>query len=201
MKSTLALALFAASASLCAAGVARERVLGSCDGCENVFVEQPAQPAAQARIAAAAEPGEAMVIEGTVRRADGTAAPGIVVYAYHTNAAGIYPRASTRHGALRGWARSDADGHYRFDTIRPGAYPGRDVPQHVHMQVIEPDRGTYYIDDLVFSDDPLLTAAQRQRMNEGRGGSAISDPRKDAHGVWHVRRDITLGQNIAGYPR
>jgi len=188
-------------ATLAFSASAQESVLGPCDGCENVFVDMPAQLAAHARIAPSSEPGEPLIIQGTVRRADGTVAAGIVVYAYHTNAAGIYPHAATRHGALRGWARTDAAGLYRFDTIRPGAYPGRDIPQHIHMQVFEPTRGTYYIDDLVFSDDPLLTAAQRQRMQEGRGGAGASDPHKDAQGVWHVRRDITLGKHIANYPR
>ena len=54
--------------------------------------------------------------------ADGAPAAGIIVYAYQTDATGIYPRGSTRHGRLRGWVRTDEAGRYRFDTIRPGAY-------------------------------------------------------------------------------
>jgi protocatechuate 3,4-dioxygenase beta subunit len=179
------------------ATAAREPVLGGpCEGCEHVFEGQPATLDAQARIAAADEPGAALVIEGVVTKADGTPAPGIVVYAYHTDAAGIYPSGSTAHGRLRGWVRSDAQGRYRFDTIRPGAYPGRTIPQHVHMHVIEPGRGTYYIDDVVFDDDPLLTAAQRRQMLRGRGGNGLAHPARDAQGAWQVRRDIRLGANI-----
>jgi len=179
--------------------LAREPVIGGpCEGCENVFAEMPAQVVSAARIAPPDEPGVPMMITGTVRAKDGTPAAGIIVYAYHTDAAGVYPAALTRHGRLRGWARTDQHGEYRFSTTRPGAYPEGGVPEHVHMHVIEPGRATYYIDDLVFGDDPLLTARHRQVMR-GRGGDGLSDPRRDDNGVWQVRRDIVLGLNIPGY--
>jgi hypothetical protein len=61
------------------------------------------------------------------------------------------------------------------------------------MHVIHRGAGTYYIDDLRFLDDPLLTAANR-RTGE-RAGKGLSMPvRRD--GVWHARRDIVLGLNI-----
>lgn len=181
---------------------AREPVIGGpCDGCELVFVGMPAQPGSSARIAPAGQQGEPLVLDGTVRKADGVSARGIIVYSYQTDAGGVYPQSATRHGKLRGWARTDAKGHYRFDTIRPGAYPTHDNPQHIHMHVIEPGKGTYYIDDVVFHDDPLLSAEQRQRMRRGRGGYGDSRPQRDARGVWHVRRDIVLGKDIPGYGR
>lgn len=183
------------------AALAREPVIGGpCDGCEHVFVGQPEAPGSQSRIAPATAPGEAMVIEGTVRHGNGTLAEGIVVYAYHTNADGIYPKAKTPHGAFRGWARTGADGTFRFDTIRPGAYPGSAIPQHVHMHVIEPGTGTYYIDDIVFADDPLLTSAQRTHAGSGRGGPGLCHPHRNEEGVWRIRRDIVLGENIPNHP-
>ncbi len=179
---------------------ANEPVVGGpCEGCEYVFEGMPADLHHDARIAPASEPGEALVIEGVVTNADGAHATGIMVYAYQTNAMGIYPTGANRHGSLRGWARTDAEGRYRFDTIRPGSYPNSTIPQHVHMHVIEPGKGTYYIDDVVFDDDPLLTSQQRRQMLRGRGGSGLAQPAKDASGVWQVRRDIRLGANIPGY--
>lgn len=196
---------FIACALACSAiGVAHgaEPILGGpCDGCENVFVGLPKQLATHARIAPVGEPGAPLAIEGVVRDAQGKPAAGVIVYAYHTDATGIYPRAATRHGRLRGWARTGADGAYRFDTIRPGAYPGRDIPQHVHMHVIEAGRGSYYIDDVLFDDDPLLTESHRRRMDTGRGGSGIAHPTRDADGTWRAHRDIVLGAGIAGYAR
>jgi len=180
---------------------AQEPVLGGpCEGCELVFAGLPATLDAIARIAPPEEPGERLVIEGTVRDRAGHAVPGIIVYAYQTDATGVYPRGETRHGRLRGWARSDAQGRYRFETIRPAAYPTRTVPQHVHMHVIEPGRGTYYIDDIVFSDDPLLDDEARKSMRQGRGGHGEVQPTRDGNGIWQVRRDIELGKGVPGYP-
>lgn len=172
----------------------REAIIGGpCEGCEWVFEGQPAKLSSQARIAPPGEPGVPLVIEGVVTTARGTIAPGIVVYAYHTDSGGIYPPGPNRHGRLRGWAVSDAQGRYRFDTIRPGAYPGRNIPEHVHMHVIEPGRATYYIDELRFTDDPLITAANRR--TDARGGNGLVTPQKRGDG-WYARRDIVLRLNL-----
>jgi protocatechuate 3,4-dioxygenase beta subunit len=181
--------------------VGRERVVGGpCEGCENVFVGMPEKLGPRSRIAPSDEPGEPMTIEGIVRDLDGEPVADIIVYAYHTDSVGRYPPGATPHGRLRGWARTNEGGEYRFDTIRPGPYPGRNSPQHVHMHVIEPGRVTYYIDDVMFEDDPLLTTANRRRYVRDRGGSGVSRPKRDGDGVWRVRRDIVLGNNIPDYP-
>lgn len=203
-----ALGLAAAWGALMIAGpsAAEEPVIGGpCEGCDEVFRDRPATPASAARIAPEDEPGEPLRIEGTVRDAQGRAAAGVIVYAYHTDAQGIYPRATaaaggaaSRHGRLRGWARTDAEGRYRFDTIRPAGYPNSDLPQHVHMHVIEVGRCTYVIGDLLFDDDPDLTADARRRTSR-RGGPGIATPRRDASGVWLVTRDIVLGEDVPGY--
>ena len=186
----------------------RETVVGlPCEGCEAVFEGLPREVPAAVRLAGADEPGESLRIEGIVFDAEGRPASGIVVYAYHTDAQGHYPppahsfgRESARHGRLRGWAASDETGHYRFDTIRPAGYPGTTIPQHVHMHVIEPGRCTYYIDDILFADDPRLTTRAREDLVQGRGGPGVATPQRDEAGLWHVERDIHLGANIPGYP-
>jgi protocatechuate 3,4-dioxygenase beta subunit len=186
----------------------REPVVGlPCEGCEAVFEGIPDSLEWQARIAPEGEPGVPFRIVGTVRTAAGAAAGNVIVYAYHTDAGGIYPRGSEldndvthRHGRLRAWVRTGEDGRYRFDTIRPSGYPNSDIPAHVHMHVIEPGRCTYYIDDILFEDDPRLDPATRKRMYRGRGGGGIAQPTRDESGRWLVRRDIVLGENIPGYP-
>jgi protocatechuate 3,4-dioxygenase beta subunit len=53
--------------------------------------ERPATLTSRARIAPAGEPGIPMVIHGRVFKSDGrTPAPGIIVFAYHTDRTGIY---------------------------------------------------------------------------------------------------------------
>ena len=69
------------------------------------------------------------------------------------------------------------------------------------MHVIEPGCCTYYIDSIQFDDDPRLTPEERARADEGRGGSGILTPVRDADGAWAVRRDIRLGAGVPGYPR
>jgi len=187
----------------------REPVIGlPCEGCEAVFEGLPAALSSSARIAPPNEPGQAMRIVGTVFDSTGQAASGVIVYAYHTSARGIYPtdggirgQAAARHGRLRGWAKTDEKGRYRFDTIRPAGYPDTDLPAHVHMHVIEVGRSTYYIDDILFEDDERLTPEKRSQLITGRGGNGLVVPRQVARGTWVVKRDIQLGAQIPGYPK
>ncbi|MEM9301702.1 MAG: hypothetical protein AAGE01_06305 [Pseudomonadota bacterium] len=177
--------------------LAREPIVGGrCQGCEQAFAGMPEALSERARIGAADENGEPMTVTGAVRDAAGQPAPGIIVYAYQTDSGGIYPKAATARGGLRAWVRTDMAGRYRFDTIRPGAYPGRQVPQHIHMHVIEPGLATYYLASIEFEDDPLLMDHHRRRHTSGRGGSGLAMPRRDDDGRWHVERDITLRLNL-----
>jgi Dioxygenase len=184
----------------------RERVVGTpCEGCDAVFIGMPASVGVEGRLAPAGEPGVPMLLQGTVSNAAGQPAAGIIVYAYQTDAKGVYPSApslpgsASRHGRLRAWARTDAQGSYRFATIRPAGYPNTDIPEHIHLHVIEPGRCTYYIDDVLFEDDPRLTPRQRAAHEHGRGGSGIVRPTRDASGTWQARRDIRLGAGIGDY--
>lgn len=169
-----------------------------CEGCEAIRERRFDDLTWSAVIPQASEPGDRMVITGVVVRPDGrTPAPGVVVYAYHTNAAGVYPTRgdetgwARRHGYLRAWIKTGARGEYRFETIRPGPYPGRTDPAHVHMTIKEPERREYWIDEIVFTDDPRVDDRYR-RGQQDRGGSGIVTPTRDGNGVWRVVRDIVL---------
>jgi len=190
---------------------AAEKIVGlPCEGCEAVFEGLPAAAPARSRIAGPRETGSPLLVEGIVRGLDDMPRAGIVVYAYQTNDGGIYPPenrfsgAARRHGTLRGWSTTDASGRYVFETIRPGGYPGSDLPAHIHMHVLELGRCTYYIDDIVFTDDPRLTPEKRRQQDGdkggmgGRGGSGITTPVR-IDGQWRVSRDIVLGRAIPGY--
>lgn len=203
-RAWLGLVLVVAAATGSGAQALEPVIGGPCEGCEAVFQGMPATLTPTARIAPAGESGAPLVLGGRVIGRDGTPQPGVVVYAYHTNAKGLYPRpsrstgaAGDRHGALRGWAVSGPDGRYMFETIRPGAYPARDNPEHIHLHVIERGCATYYLDDVMFTDDPLLTSEARARLSTGRGGSGIVTPTRH-DGRWRVVRDIYLGRAIPG---
>ena len=188
-----------------AAAIGDEPVLVPCEGCEAAFDGLPADAGATSRIAPKGEPGEPLTLSGVVRDASGMPRSGIVIYAYHTDAGGRYPDdprlsgAAARHGRLRAWAITDAAGNYSFRTIRPGSYPGESMPQHIHMHVIEPGRGTYYLGDTLFDDDPLLTPRHRAEQTRAHGGNGIVRVQGDAVAGWSAHRDIVLGANVPGY--
>jgi protocatechuate 3,4-dioxygenase beta subunit len=161
--------------------------------------DAPADLSWSTAIAPPDEPGERLVISGTVYAADGAKpAGGVLVYAYHTDITGRYTKNGTetgngrRHGRLRGWARTGADGRYEFRTIKPAPYPGGTDPAHVHMTVTGPGYPEYWIDSIWFEGDPLITPELRARL-DGRGGfESILSPVRGADGVLRVVRNIRL---------
>ena len=76
----------------------------------------------------------------------------------------------------------------------------KELIAHVHMHVLEPGRCTYYIGDIVFTDDAQLTEAQAERHRRARGGSGVTTPRLEADGGWLVQRDVLLGVGVPDYP-
>jgi len=186
-----------------------ESIVGGCGSCANVtsdqpgtspamLVDQPATPPTHARIGPINEPGEPLRIKGKVLDASGAPRAGVVVYAFQSNREGVHVLTADKRLTLRGWALSDAQGDYSFDTIRPSNVV-KDDPAHIHFSVREVGRCAYFIDDIVFADDPLLTESQRQKAKDARGGSGIVSLRKDLNGVWQATRDIKLGLNVPGY--
>lgn len=181
-----------------------KRVGGGCEDCDLMFKGMPNEIQSETRLVPATEPGEPMIISGTMYKSDGkTPAPGVILYVYHTDAKGIYAAGpgegnDSRHGHLRGWVKSDAKGKYKFTSIRPASYPQGRNPQHIHPIVKEPGYSLYWIDEYLFEDDPFLTKEERARQ-EKRGGNGIISLKKDSRGTWIGTRDIILGLNVPGY--
>lgn len=140
------------------------------------------------RIAPPTEPGERLVLTGTMYRADGrTPAANMVLLAYHTNVKGIYPRrlTSAGRGSLQGRLRTDAQGRYRIETIRPGGYPDSEAPAHIHL-VVQPDgEKEFYVDEVIFDDDP-----RTDRFRGQKGFAVVKVVKKG--GVWTGSHDIVL---------
>lgn len=164
--------------------------LPACEWCGTA--EAPGQLDSRVTLASPDEPGTRIRIHGVVFQPDGrTPARDVVLYLYHTNAEGIYPKRGDetgngrRHGYLRGWLRTDDAGRYEIRTIRPGNYPGRDAAQHIHVTVQEPD-GTpeYWLPSFKFTDDPYL--------DSDPDAPNVVELRRGQDGVWLARRDIVL---------
>lgn len=178
---------------------------GGCDGCELMFEGMPHNIAVSDTSIAWAKASKKFIIKGSVyKRDDKTPASGIIIYYWHTDSTGRYSSGAEmtnkakRHGSIRGWVKTDKEGKYFIYTSPPIAYPNSDIPAHVHFAVKEPYLNEYFIDELVFDDDPLLTADKRKKP-ENRGGSGIVKTTW-SNSVLSAEHHIVLGLNIPDYP-
>jgi protocatechuate 3,4-dioxygenase, beta subunit len=95
---------------------------------------------------AAQAAGQVAHIDGRVLDKRGNVVKGAMVEIWQCDAKGIYNHPGdsgvrSRDVAFQGYGRAqvDADGRYRFRTIRPVAYPGR--TPHIHYKVHAPGAG------------------------------------------------------------
>lgn len=177
---------------------------GPCEGCEAIFEygQQPLQ--ATDTLPGFSGPGTRLRLTGTMYQPDGkTPASGVILYVYHTDSRGLYSARpdqtgwGRRHGYNRGWVKTGADGRYTFCTIRPGIYPDRTSPSHIHPTILEPSGRYYYIEDFYFQGDSLLT---EQELNPAtpRGGNGVVQL-QEQQSILTGHRDIVLGKNVPGY--
>ncbi|HNA91949.1 MAG TPA: hypothetical protein PKZ71_06830 [Chitinophagaceae bacterium] len=187
------------------------KVGGDCEEgyCELMYVGIPKEINNVDTSAGWYEAGRKLLVTGTVYQMDGkTPAPHVIVYYHHTDNNGHYsprdgsPNNSTRHGHIRGWVKTDADGRYSIYSIRPGPYPGVEDPEHIHLIIKEPDiANEYWIDDLVFDDDPRLLPYRKTHppKNPRCGSGTLRVLLSDSMQV--AEHNIILGLNIPNYPK
>lgn len=180
----------------------------ACSCCE--FYEAPLDLTSEANISPVGEPGEPMVITGTVYQSDGkTPAADTIMYFYHTDFTGRYskrgnePRNSLAwwHGFHRGWLKTDSEGRYQLRTIKPAPYPDRSEPAHIHTNLKSPNqKGCRNIADFVFQDDSLLKPSFWENTDRWWRSLGISESSnyggvkltKNRDGIWIGQRDIKL---------
>jgi protocatechuate 3,4-dioxygenase beta subunit len=112
--------------------------------------------------------GERIIVAGRVLDEDGRPVPRTLVELWQANAAGRYLHDGDQHDAPldpnfpgKGHVVTDAEGNYRFLTIKPGAYPWRNSynawrPQHLHFSIFGPAIVTRLVTQMYFPGDPLL---------------------------------------------
>jgi protocatechuate 3,4-dioxygenase beta subunit len=112
--------------------------------------------------------GERILVSGRVLDENGRPMPHTLVEVWQANAAGRYPHKADRHNAPvdpnfsgAGRALTDAEGRYRFVTIRPGEYPWRNHynawrPAHIHFSLFGQAFLTRLVTQMYFPGDPLL---------------------------------------------
>ena len=112
--------------------------------------------------------GERISVSGRIVDEDGRPLPGQLIEIWQANAAGRYAHPVDQHAAPLdpnfsgvGRCMSDAEGRYRFVTIKPGAYPWQNHanawrPAHVHFSLFGPAFATRLVTQMYFPGDPLL---------------------------------------------
>ena len=138
------------------------------------------------------EKGDRLKIKGTVFESDGkTPAPNVLIYAYHTDTGGLYGQnGEPNHGRFRGWLLTDKQGRYEFTSVKPGVYPNRRNPAHIHMTLTTTERREFWIDSILFEGDPLISSDMR-RIKRG-GFNPILKLRKDSENFLSATRNIRL---------
>ncbi len=186
---------------------ASARIGGGCEDCDVMYIGMPEIPSWTDTSSGWQEPGQKLLLTGTIFEPDGkTPASGIILYYWQTDVNGYYsPKPGMdartgRHGHIRGWVKTGADGRYAIYTIRPAPYPNDVSPAHIHLLIKEPAlEHEYYTDDVVFDDDKLLIPYLKKYPANNRGGSGIVRVLlRDS--VQVAEHSIVLGLNIPGHP-
>ena len=112
--------------------------------------------------------GERIIVEGRVLDDGGRPVPHTLVELWQANAAGRYRHDVDSHAAPldpnfsgAGRTLTDAEGHYSFVTIKPGAYPWGNHenawrPAHIHFSLFGPAFATRLVTQMYFPGDPLF---------------------------------------------
>lgn len=167
-------------------------------------------------------PGEKLLVEGTVRTADGRPLAGAIVDVWHSDDDGYYDVQHYDQGgdlAMRARFEADEEGKFHFWTIVPSFYPiphdgpvGRMIkaqgrhpyrPAHVHFMIAAPgyrtlvthlfvDGDKYLDSDVVFGVKDSLVSALERREAGSLVGGHIAE--RD-HAV--MRYDFALAPALA----
>jgi protocatechuate 3,4-dioxygenase beta subunit len=158
--------------------------------------EAPPNAPARVMVAAESEPGTRITVSGRVIGVDNKPLAGASIYVYQTDARGEYiPGGTGAAGSDRprlfGYLRSDAQGGYSFNTIRPGSYPNSRNPGHIHFEVVASGHAPR-IYEIVFEGDALIPEAFREQARSPHGGVAIVTARTATNRALEVTHDIRM---------
>ena len=137
-------------------------------------------------IAAADEPGKKIRVLGTVTDSENSPVANALVYLYQTNAKGWYSadaphvggnEGDMRHARLFGYVKTNDEGKFELQTIKPSGYPQSDLPAHIHVHVWA-DGYNDFVNEFLFDDDERLKGTIREQSIRNR--FLIEKPEKAA---------------------
>ena len=147
--------------------------------------------------------GERIVVSGRVQDANARPVANTLIEIWQANSAGRYRHQRDNHNAPLdpnfhgcGRALTDAEGRYRFISIRPGEYPWRNHynawrPAHIHFSLFGPAFATRLVTQMYFPGDPLL---ERDPMY-----TSIADERARRRLICALDWGTTIPEQALGY--
>jgi protocatechuate 3,4-dioxygenase, beta subunit len=112
--------------------------------------------------------GERIIVAGRVLDEDSRPIPNTLIEVWQANASGRYVHVADQHPApldenFTGAGRvvTDAEGNYRFLTVKPGAYPWKNHhngwrPAHIHFSLFGASFLSRMVTQMYFPGDPLF---------------------------------------------
>jgi protocatechuate 3,4-dioxygenase beta subunit len=147
--------------------------------------------------------GEKIVVTGRVVDEDGQPVRDSLVEVWQCNAAGRYWHKKDQHDAPLdpnfygcGKLMTDADGRYRFVTIKPGPYPWGNHdkawrPAHIHFSLFGNVLAQRLVTQMYFPSDPLFDYDPIFQ--------SVTDPAARQRLVARFSLDETMGAEALGY--
>jgi protocatechuate 3,4-dioxygenase beta subunit len=119
------------------------------------------------------EPGLNITVNGLVVNKNGDLQKNVLIYFYQTSDRGWYSDTGVHilmnsgdinHARLFGYLKTNEQGNFSFETIRPNGYPKSDLAAHIHIHFWNEDLKTLHSPgELQFDEDPRMTPARRAR--------------------------------------
>jgi protocatechuate 3,4-dioxygenase beta subunit len=153
--------------------------------------------------------GQRIIVHGHVKEDDGRPVPDTLIEIWQANAGGRYrhlldqwPSPLDPNFTGCGRTVTDANGYFRFLTIKPGAYPWRNHPNawrpaHIHFSLFGRAftqrlvTQMYFPEDPLFFQDPIYNSVRDERAAR-RMISAFDYDATEDHWALAFRWDIVL---------
>ena len=156
----------------------------------------PKDVSSAVRLAPKREPGEPIVLSGTIFKRDGvTPDSGITLFLYQADAGGYYhrPKEDVFHPRLCGWLRVGKDGRYEIHTVKPSPEVlAADEPAHIHAQIFGNGMSEHFLHDFWFAGDERIPEADGERFSRLGSFSPVITLTKGGDGILRGVRDIKV---------
>jgi protocatechuate 3,4-dioxygenase beta subunit len=132
-------------------------------------------PQGKISVVTAGEPGIRVKLSGRFTDRDQKPKGNTLFYFYHTMHNGLYADGGNGQqeiAKLFGYMRTDKDGKFEINTIKPAGYPGERFPSHVHLEIYDDNGKILLGTEFQFEDDPKLDKATRE--NSIRFGNYVA---------------------------